>query len=151
MIGADGDQRLQIVVGPQFSGGLAGLDRGKRLPNRLRLPWTYRSKAAHSPRSGRTRDRVQDDQREGAGGVGLIFEDVGPIGHRRRVHARRQAGNEMLLRAVHRGELSPDSDLELAQDLLRGVILDQDFPPGYAERRTDAVLRSLGAKSPDRS
>ena len=55
MIGADGDQRLQVLVGQQFSGGLAGLDRGKRLPNRLRLPWTYRSKAAHSPRSGRTR------------------------------------------------------------------------------------------------
>jgi hypothetical protein len=31
------------------------------------------------------------------------------------------------------------------------VILDQDFPPGYAERLTDAVFRSLGAKSPDRS
>ena len=28
---------------------------------------------------------------------------------------------------------------------LRGVILDQDFPPGYAERLTDAVLRALGA------
>jgi Tetracyclin repressor-like, C-terminal domain len=58
---------------------------------------------------------------------------------------------------VKRGELSPDCDLELAQDLfggplyLRGVILDQDFPPGYAERLTDAVFRSLGAKSPDRS
>ena len=68
------------------------------------------------------------------------------------VNPRRQAGNEMLLRAVKRGELSPDCDLELAQDLfggplyLRGVILDQDFPPGYSERLTDAVLRALGAK-----
>jgi hypothetical protein len=57
--------------------------------------------AAHSPRTGRIRDRVQD-----------LFG--GPL-------------------------------------YLRGVILDQDFPPGYAERLTDAVLRSLGAKSPDRS
>jgi hypothetical protein len=27
------------------------------------------------------------------------------------------------------------------------VILDEEFPPGYAERLTDAVLRSLGTPS----
>jgi hypothetical protein len=70
MIGADGDQRVQVLVG-------------------------------QPPRSGRIRDRVQD-----------LFG--GPL-------------------------------------YLRGVILAQDFPPGYAERLTDAVLRSLGAKSSDRS
>ena len=67
---------------------------------------------------------------------------------------RRRAGNAMLRRAVRRGEISPDTDLELAQDLFggplyfRGVILAEQFPPGYAERLTDAVLRSLGAKPP---
>ena len=29
---------------------------------------------------------------------------------------------------------------------LGGVILDEEFPPGYSERLTDAVLRALGAK-----
>ena len=41
----------------------------------------------------------------------------------------------MLRRAVERGEIRPDFDLELAQDLvggplyLRGVILDEEFHP----------------------
>ena len=66
------------------------------------------------------------------------------------VNPRRGAGAKMLRRAVERGEIRPDFDLELAQDLvggplyLRGVILDEEFPPGYAERLTDAVLRILG-------
>jgi hypothetical protein len=57
----------------------------------------------------------------------------------------------MLRRAVDRGEVRPDSDLELAQDLiggplyLRGVILGDEFPPRYSERLTDAVLCALGA------
>ena len=65
---------------------------------------------------------------------------------------RREAGERMLRRAVERGEIRPDSDLEIAQDLiggplyLRGVILGEEFPPGYSERLTDAVLRALGAK-----
>ena len=64
---------------------------------------------------------------------------------------RRQAGDGMLRRAIERGEIPPDTDLEIAQDLiggplyLRGIILGEEFPPGYAERLTDAVLRSLGA------
>ena len=64
---------------------------------------------------------------------------------------RRQAGDGMLRRAIERGEIPPETDLEIAQDLiggplyLRGIILGEEFPPGYAERLTDAVLRSLGA------
>ena len=58
----------------------------------------------------------------------------------------------MLRQAIERGEIPPDTDLELALDpfggplYLRGVILDEEFPPGYSERLTDAVLRALGAK-----
>src|SRR5258705_10134298 len=67
------------------------------------------------------------------------------------VNPRREAGAQMLRRAVDRGEVRPDSDLELAQDLiggplyLRGVILGEEFPPGYSQRLTEAALRSLGA------
>jgi hypothetical protein len=81
--------------------GRPALTAANVFPTAYACPWTHRSEAAHSPRSGRIRDRAQD-----------LFS--GPL-------------------------------------YLRGVILDQDFPPGYAERLTDAVLRSLGAKSPDRS
>lgn len=64
---------------------------------------------------------------------------------------RRAAGDKMLRRAIARGEIPPDTDLEIAQDLiggplyLRGIILGEAFPPGYAERLTEAVLRSLTA------
>ena len=67
---------------------------------------------------------------------------------------RREAGAQMLRRAVERGEIGPDSDLELALDLfggplyLRGVILGEEFPTGYAQRLTESVLRSLGAHRP---
>lgn len=69
---------------------------------------------------------------------------------------RRQAGEKMLRRAIERGEISPDSDFVIAQDTFggplyfRGVILDEHFPPDYAERLTEAALRALGATTPPR-
>jgi hypothetical protein len=45
-------------------------------------------------------------------------------------------------------------NVELAHDLfggplsLRGAILGEEFPPGYAEQLTDTVLRALGADQP---
>jgi hypothetical protein len=63
----------------------------------------------------------------------------------------------MLGRALERGELGPDTDPDLTQDVfggplcLHGVMLDRDFPPGYAQCLTETVLRALGAKSPDGS
>lgn len=80
--------------------------------------------------------------------------DLGAVLTERFINPRREAGAQMLRRAVDRGEVPPDSDLELAQDLiggplyLRGVILGEEFPPGYTQRLTDAVLRSLGATPP---
>ena len=77
--------------------------------------------------------------------------DLAAVLTERFINPRREAGAQMLRRAVDRGEVRPDSDLELAQDLiagplyLRGVILGEEFPPGYSERLTDAVLRALGA------
>jgi AcrR family transcriptional regulator len=77
--------------------------------------------------------------------------DLAAVLTERFINPRREAGAQMLRRAVDRGEVRPDSDLELAQDLiggplyLRGVILGEEFPPGYTQRLTDAVLRSLGA------
>jgi hypothetical protein len=72
------------------------------------------------------------------------------------IKPRRLAGGRMVRRAVERGEISPDSDLELAQDIFggplyfRGVILGEHFPPDYAQRLTEAALRSLAATTPPR-
>jgi AcrR family transcriptional regulator len=80
--------------------------------------------------------------------------DLAAVLTERFINPRREAGALMLRRAVQRGEIGPNSDLELAQDLfggplyLRGVILDEEFPAGYAQRLTDSVLRSLGADRP---
>jgi len=71
------------------------------------------------------------------------------------INPRRQAGEQMLRRAIERGEISPDSDLELAQDIFggplyfRGIILNEKFSPGYTQRLTEAALRSLGAATPE--
>jgi AcrR family transcriptional regulator len=70
------------------------------------------------------------------------------------INPRRQAGVQMLRRAIERGEISPDTDLELAQDIFggplyfRGIILDENFSPIYAQRLTQAALRSLDAIRP---
>jgi hypothetical protein len=67
------------------------------------------------------------------------------------INPRRQAGDQMLRRAIERGEISPDTDLELAQDIIggplyfRGIILDENFSPDYAQRLAVAALRSVGA------
>jgi hypothetical protein len=62
----------------------------------------------------------------------------------------------MLRHAIERGEICPDTDLELAQDIIggplyfRGIILDENFSPVYAQRPADAVLRARRhAGSPD--
>lgn len=53
-------------------------------------------------------------------------------------------------RAIHRGEATPDTDVELATDLLAApfymfsVAADRDVPTGYAERLVDAILRAFG-------
>ncbi|MBU8810810.1 TetR/AcrR family transcriptional regulator [Mycolicibacterium goodii] len=66
------------------------------------------------------------------------------------IKPRRAAGAQMLRRAVERGEIAPDADFSLVQDLFggplyfRGVILDEEFPPDFARRLTESVLRALG-------
>jgi hypothetical protein len=68
---------------------------------------------------------------------------------------RRQTGVQMVRRAIERGEISSDTDLELAQDIFggplyfRGIILDENFSPAYAQRLTEAALPSLGATTPE--
>jgi hypothetical protein len=69
----------------------------------------------------------------------------------RSLKPRRDSSRQMFLRAIQRGELPAETDLEVAQDLfigplyLRATLLDEQFPPGYAQRHTDAVLHALGA------
>ena len=66
---------------------------------------------------------------------------------------RRAAGVRMLQRAIERGEIAPDVDTELFNDLvggalyLRAIILDEPFPPDYAERLATTALRTIGATS----
>jgi AcrR family transcriptional regulator len=64
---------------------------------------------------------------------------------------RRKAGAAMLRRAVERGELPADVDVDLALDLLAGplylrtVAASGPLDDTYAERLTDAFLRAVGA------
>jgi AcrR family transcriptional regulator len=80
--------------------------------------------------------------------------DLAAVLTERFINPRREAGAEMFRRAVQRGEIAPDTNVELAQDLfggplyLRGAILGEEFPPGYAEQLTDTVLRALAANQP---
>lgn len=67
---------------------------------------------------------------------------------------RRALARAKLERAVTRGELAADTDLELAQDLMaalvywRMVVRRAPVEPDYLDRVTDTVLRALGATGP---
>jgi hypothetical protein len=66
---------------------------------------------------------------------------------------RRAAGQEMLARAVARGEVPAGADVEIALDLLAGPLVMRSLPTGggfeacYATRLVDAVLNALSATS----
>jgi len=63
----------------------------------------------------------------------------------------RRAVQMLLQRAIARGELAPDTDLELALDVITGPLVMRVFVGGevldqdYVERFTAFVLRALGA------
>lgn len=63
---------------------------------------------------------------------------------------RRERGLVMLQRAIERGELDPNTDLELALDLLaapiywRLLVRDGQIEPGYLDRLTVLLSRALG-------
>ncbi len=64
---------------------------------------------------------------------------------------RRTAARAAFQRAIDRGEIASDTDVELAIDLLAGPLymhalgITGGVPAGYAENLTDAALRSLGS------
>lgn len=66
---------------------------------------------------------------------------------------RRARGAEILRRAITRGELSPDLDLEIALDILVGPLYWRlsvrrgQLEPGYLDSLTEVLLRALGAAS----
>lgn len=66
---------------------------------------------------------------------------------------RRSLARPKLERAIARGELPADTDLEMAQDLMAGLIYwrmvarQAPVEPDYLDRVTDTVLRALGATS----
>ena len=69
-------------------------------------------------------------------------------------HLHRREGVDVILqRAVDRGELPPDVDFELANDLLlgplftRAVVRGQPLAPGLADQTADIVLAALRAGS----
>lgn len=68
---------------------------------------------------------------------------------------RRQPFREVLERALARGEIAPDADLELATDLLGAPLFYRRFvahrppPAGYAESLVDTVLRGLAPVTPN--
>jgi AcrR family transcriptional regulator len=65
---------------------------------------------------------------------------------------RRELAEVLLLRAIGRGELATDTDLELALDILAAPIywrlVVRQAPPGpdYVERLVEYTLRALGAR-----
>ena len=64
---------------------------------------------------------------------------------------RRAVGAAVLRRAIDRGELPPDTDVEMALDLVaapvywRMSVRRAPAEPGYLEHLADHVLRALGA------
>ncbi|MEV3903879.1 TetR/AcrR family transcriptional regulator [Mycobacterium sp. NPDC050551] len=66
---------------------------------------------------------------------------------------RRDRGTVILQRAMRRGELAPDTDLDIALDLIgapvywRLTVRDADAEPGYLDKLTDMLVRALGAQS----
>jgi AcrR family transcriptional regulator len=74
-----------------------------------------------------------------------MFESVG--------EPRRRIGAGMLHRAVARGELPADVDMEMALDAIgaliywRLVVRRAELGPGYLDSATDLILRALGATS----
>ncbi|MGA5462648.1 TetR/AcrR family transcriptional regulator [Mycobacterium sp. NPDC050041] len=66
---------------------------------------------------------------------------------------RRDRGTVILQRAMRRGELAPDTDLDIALDLIgapvywRLTVRDADAEPGYLDKLTDMLVRALGARS----
>ncbi|MFD0663562.1 TetR-like C-terminal domain-containing protein [Thermocatellispora tengchongensis] len=70
---------------------------------------------------------------------------------------KRERGMVMLRRAIERGELPPDTDLELALDLIaapvywRLVVRAAEAGPGYLDRLTDMLCHAIGGgAAPDR-
>jgi hypothetical protein len=68
------------------------------------------------------------------------------------VRPRRQAVRAVLERARERGELRADADLDLAVTMLIGAYYAQylagdPFPPDWAERGVDAILRGMLPRS----
>jgi AcrR family transcriptional regulator len=63
---------------------------------------------------------------------------------------RRDRALSMLQRAIQRGELDPDTDMELALDLLaapiywRLTVRDAEAEPGYLDKLAAAIARALG-------
>jgi AcrR family transcriptional regulator len=66
--------------------------------------------------------------------------------------SRREVGEVMLRRAITRGELPEDLDLEMALDVLaapiywRLVVRQAEAEPDYVDRLVDYALRALGAE-----
>jgi AcrR family transcriptional regulator len=66
---------------------------------------------------------------------------------------RRERGRAILVRAIDRGEVAPDIDMELALDLLaapiywRLLVRDGSLEPGYLDGLTQMLVRALGAST----
>jgi AcrR family transcriptional regulator len=62
----------------------------------------------------------------------------------------RETGQVILQRAIDRGELAPDTDLQIALDIITGpmwmrvILAGETLDPDYAKRLTVIVLRALG-------
>jgi AcrR family transcriptional regulator len=92
---------------------------------------------------------VPDLLAEGAREPGLakVFDDVVEV-------PRRERGVELLHRAIERGELPPDVDMDVALDTLIGplywrlMVTRERMRPGHVERLADMLLAALVSSPP---
>jgi AcrR family transcriptional regulator len=98
-------------------------------------------------------DRFNRSCIEVLGGLLADREDPAALAlHRARViEPRRAYARSLLEQARQAGELDPDADLDVALDMLVGLVIaravnGRDLEPGWADRALDLVWRGAGVK-----
>lgn len=135
-------QQMALAVLAEFSVGQAELPDTGSLRGDVRASLEAVTRWLTHPRFSRI---LPDLVAEMARSPELSELVEGMIGRPRRDHSV-----AFLRRAIDRGELNPDIDLEIALDLIaapvywRLTVRDSDAEAGYLDKLTDVLMRALG-------